>query len=380
MSLTIEKVVTPRQLQEFITFPWKIYQNDPVWVPPLIAERKALLNQKKNPFFEHAEGEYFLAKKNGKTLGRITAHVDHLHNERHQERTGFFGFFESINDPEVAEALLHHAESWMRGKGLKHIRGPFNFSINEECGFLAKGFETPPALMNPHSPPYYLSLMERAGYSKAKDLYCWRYDSTQALPEAALQISEAVRQHPGLSIRSLDKKHMRRDLQIIMDIFNEAWEQNWGFVPLTSKEVDKAAKDFKPFLEPDLALIAEVDGEPAGMALSIPNLNEATRDLNGKLFPFGFLKLLYRIKTRKIRSARMMLLGIRRKFRGSVLGGLSVLLNTQMHLNGLKLGFKQAELSWTLEDNDRVNQGIQFMGGVHYKTYRIFEKSLSAGN
>lgn len=372
----IAPVSSKKELSSFIRFPWKIYQHDPLWVPPLIAEEKKRFSRKKNPFFEHAEAHYFLAWKGKEIVGRISAHIDSLHNQTHQEKVGFFGFFESIPDPAIATALLDQAALWLKSKGIEKIRGPISFSINEEAGALVDGFEYPPFVMMPHNPRYYLEFYEQWGLTKAKDLYCWKYDSSRPVPEAAHQIADVVKSYPGLTVREVSPKTLEKDVRILLDVFNEAWKNNWGFVPLTESEIKKAAKDFKMILEPKLALIAEVNGEPAAISLAIPNLNEAIRDLNGRLFPFGFFKLLYRIKRKKIRSARLILLGIRKKFRGDILGGLSVLLYVEKHRRSNELGHWGGELSWTLEDNEKINTGISLMGGEHYKTYRIYEKNL----
>lgn len=376
MSLQIRPVASRRELLTFIKLPWRLYQNDPAWVPPLIRERQGFLNPKKNPFFEHADVRLFLATRDGTPVGRISAQINSLSNEIHREKAGCFGLFESENEPQVAASLFEAAERWLKGKGMERVRGPFSFSINEECGLLVKGHEHPPFILMGHNPPFYSGLLERSGYRKAKDLFCWRYDSKRPVPEGPLQIAQEVRKYPGLKIREVDPRHLERDVRILLEVFNSAWANNWGFVPLTESEVRKAAKDFKLILEPKLALIAEVDGKPAAISLALPNLNEAIRDLKGRLFPAGIFKLLYRIKRRKIRSARLMLLGIKKEYRGSLLGGLSVLLYVEKHRRSQELGHWGGELSWTLEDNEKINAGIEFMGGEHYKTYRIYEKEF----
>lgn len=377
MTLTLRPVRTRSDLRSFLRLPWKIYKDDPAWVPPLLQERKDFLNPKKNPFFEHAAVELFLAERDGEPVGRISAQVDHLHNETHQEQTGFFGLFECIDDPDVAACLLDNAAGWLKSRGLKTIRGPFSFSINEEAGLLVDGFAHPPFVLTPHNPPYYPALLEGWGLRKVKDLFCWRYDSSRPVPEMARQIAEEARKDPRLTIREVNPKSLESDVRVLIDVFNSAWSQNWGFVPLTENEIKKAAKDFKMILEPKLALIAEIDGRPAAISLALPNLNEAIRDLNGRLFPFGLFKLLYRIRAKKIRSARLILLGIKKEYRKDVLGaGLSVFLYVEKRRRSQELGHWGGELSWTLEDNQKINNGIALMGGEHYKTYRVYEKSL----
>ncbi|HSA59003.1 MAG TPA: N-acetyltransferase [bacterium] len=377
MPLTIRPVTSRSERERFIRLPWTLYRDDPAWVPPLLQERRDFLNPKKNPFFEHADVALFLAEKDGHPVGRISAQIDHLHNRTHNEQTGFFGLFECVNDPEVANCLLENASGWLKARGMTSMRGPFSFSINEELGVVVKGQEHPPFVLMAHTRPYYAGLLEGWGLKKLKDFYCWRYDSSRPAPEAALQLAEEARKHPGLVIREVDPKDLDRDVRILIDVFNSAWEKNWAFVPLTENEIRKAAKDFKLLMEPKLALIAEVDGRPAAIAFALPNLNEAIKDLNGRLLPFGFFKLLYRIKTKKIKSARLILLGIKKEFRRESLGaGLSVLLYVEMHRRSQELRHWGGELSWTLEDNQKINFGIEMMGGEHYKTYRVYEKSL----
>ncbi|MBF0491877.1 MAG: GNAT family N-acetyltransferase [Deltaproteobacteria bacterium] len=373
--LTIQPVQTPKQLQEFIELPYRLYSNTASWVAPLYQERRDLLNPKKNPFFEHAKVQLFIAKKEEKVVGRISAQIDFEYEKFHKERVGHFGFFESENDPAIAQALLKAAEDWVKQEGAKKILGPFSFSINEETGLLVEGFDQPQMTMIPYNFDYYASLLQQAGYQKAKDLFCWYYPATE-VPEAPTQIAAEVGKYPGLKIRHLDKKHFQKDLEIILDIFNSAWNKNWGFVPLTPKEVEKSAADLKLFIDPEMALIAEVDGKPAAMCLCVPNLYELIQGLKGRLFPLGIFKLLWRIKQRKYKSARLLLLGIKNEYRGSVLGGLSVLLYVEIHRRGLARGYQWGELSWTLEDNEKINTGIEFMGGKKYKTLRVYEKQL----
>ncbi len=262
---------------------------------------------------------------------------------------------------------------WHRERGLTRVLGPFQLNINGESGLLVEGFDTPPSLMMPHNPPYYATLLEGLGLRKAKDLYAWRYVPGE-LSEPTRMLADMTRQAPGLRVRGVDKRHLAREVRTIMTIFNEAWENNWGFVPMTEAELDKMAREFKLIVDPALALIAEIDGEPAAMALALPNLNAVIGDLDGRLLPFGWAKLLWRLKVRKPTSARLVLLGIRPKFRGRPeLKGLSVLLYVEIHTRGVAAGYTGAsELSWTLEDNDKINHGITLMGGERYKTYRVY--------
>lgn len=376
--LEIIPVSGGRLKKEFIRFPYALYKKDPNWVPHLRLERTEMITPKKNPFFEHGKAELFLAKKEGEVVGRISAHINYLHNERYGEKTGHFGFFDAINDSEVSRVLFAKAEAALQEKGMTKIVGPLSFSINEEAGLLVEGFDSPPYPFMTHNFPYYDSLVSQAGYSKAKDLIAWKYDATRPIPEPAVQIADVVRQHPGLVIRAVNLKKMKEEMAIVRDVFNSAWANNWGFVPWTEAELNKMGKEMKLVLDPAGALIAEVDGKPAAICIAIPNYHDAIRDLNGRLFPFGLFRLLYRLKIKKtVKTARLCLLGVKKEFRGDILGGLSVLLYVEIHQRGQKLGYVGGELSWTLEENEKINNGIIFMGGIPYKKYRIYEKQLS---
>lgn len=375
--ITVVPVSNSRLTRAFIDLPYRLYRDDPAWVPPLKFERREFINPKRNPFFDNAKAQLFVALAGDQPVGRISAQINHLHNQRYGEKTGNFGLFESIQDPVVATALLARAEAWLRAEGMNRTLGPLSFSLNEEVGILIEGFDKPPFPFMAHNPIYYQELIVASGYKKAKDLIAWDYDSRAPIPAAALQIAEAVRTHPKLTIREINMRHMEREVRIIADVFNSAWAANWGFIPFTPAEIQKMAKDFKLIIEPKLALIAEVDGAPAAISIAIPNYHEAIKDLNGRLFPFGLFKLLFRLKCKRVKSARLCLLGIKKEFRHDVLAGLSVLLYTEMHRRSRALGHWGGELSWTLEDNDKINHGIALMGGRPYKKYRIFEKDLS---
>ena len=378
MTVKIRQIDSKADRKKFVKMPWLVYKDDPKWVPPLIMDRLETIDPKKNPFFEHAEAALFLAERDdGVAVGRISAHINHLHNEYHNDKAGFFGWFESIDDPKVAGALLETAEGWLKDRGCDQALGPECWSVNEEVGVLAEDREGPPMIMCCYTPPYYTKLLEGAGYEKAKDLYGWFYEIGK-IPEAPLQIADAVDKHPGLKIRFCDPKNMARDVRIVRDVFNAAWSKNWGYVPWTEAEVEHSAKMMKMIMIPEFTAIAEVDGEPAGIMLAFPNINEVIKDLNGRLFPTGMLKLVYRLMLgrHKFNSARLFLLGVKPKFRGSVLGGLSVRLYIQAHKETLKYGLKVGELGWTLEDNEKINMGIQFMGGRIGKVYRIYGKQL----
>jgi hypothetical protein len=367
-----------RTLKDFLEVAKDIYAADPCWVRPLDMEVEERLDHAKNPFFEHAEGTAFVAYRDGKPVGRITAQIDQEHLKRHKDDAGFFGFFDTLEDPEVASALLARAADWVRQRGMKRLRGPFSLSINEETGCLVDGFDRPPMVMMPHHLPYQGKLIEAAGFAKIKDLYAWRYDVGE-VPARAQKAHDEIAALPEITTRSVDTSRMLDDVRLIMDIFNDAWSDNWGFVPLTEKELIKSAKDMKLILMPEITRLTFIDGEPAAVALGLPNLNEIIKDLDGQLFPFGIAKLLWRLRVRGPKSGRLVILGIRKKWRHvRKYAGLSAYLYVQMNRSAHLLGMKDSELSWTLEDNAPINVGIKLMGGKIYKTYRIYEKELAS--
>ncbi|MBF0104515.1 MAG: N-acetyltransferase [Deltaproteobacteria bacterium] len=374
--IKILQVKSCKDKRAFIDLPYRLYKGEKNWVPPLKMERHEFFNPKKNPYFDNARVQLFVALKDGIPAGRLSAQINNLHNNLYHENTGHFGCFECTNDTAVAQALFQTAENWLKMQGMNRVVGPFSLSINEESGILIKGYDARPYPFMPYNYPYYAQLIEERGYTKIKDLIAWNYDSSRPIPEAAAQIAAVVKTYPGLTVREVDPKKLKRDVKIIRDVFNSAWSKNWGFIPWTDAEVDKLAKDFKLILNPRLALIAEVNGEPAAISIAFPNYHEAIADLNGRLFPFGLIKFLYRLKTNKIRSSRLALLGIKKEYRHDVLAGLSVYLYTEMHRRSHEIGQIGGELSWTLDDNIKINTGISLMGGEPHKTYRIYEKGL----
>jgi hypothetical protein len=376
--LEIRQVPMGGDVRDFLDVVSTIYKTEPNFIRPLDQDLKDRLNPKKNPLFDHAEGTIFLAYKGGKCVGRITATIDHEHLARYNDATGFWGFFDTIDDDEVARELLARAESWLRGKGMKRARGPISMSINEELGCLVEGFDTPAVFMNPHHHPYQSALIEKAGYAKLKDFFGWHYTVGELNTRAKKGHAE-IAALPEVKSRTVNLKDVERDVGIIVDVFNDAWCDNWGFVPATKKEVAKMASDFKLILEPGITRIVTIDGEPAAVAVALPNLNEIARDLDGKLFPFGLLKLLYRLKVTGAKSARLIILGIRKKYRHvRKYAGLSAFLYAELNDSGKKLGIEWGELGWTLEDNGPVNAGIRMMGAKPYKKYRVFDRALTA--
>jgi hypothetical protein len=361
-------------LRDFLEVASHIYRHDPNYIRPLDLDLSERLNPKKNPFFEHGDGSIFTAHRDGVCVGRVTAQVDREHLARHHDDTGFFGFFDTIDDEGVARELLARAEAWLRSRGMKASRGPLSLSINEEVGCLVDGFDTPPFLMMPHHRPYQGGFIEKAGYTKAKDFFAWRY-VVGDLNARTRRAFESIQALPEVSLRPASLKHLERDVAILVDIFNDAWSDNWGFVPFTQNEVHKMAKDFKMLLLPELTQIVSIDGQPAAVAVALPNVNEMIRDLDGKLFPFGLVKLLYRLKVKGPSTARLVILGVRKKYRHvRKYMALSAFMYATMNEAGRRLGIKSGELGWTLEDNGAVTAGIRMMGGSPYKRYRVYQK------
>ncbi len=330
---------------------------------------------KHNAFYQHADVQLFLARRGAGVVGRISAHIDHEHNRYHNERTGFFGFFEAENDPEIACALLATAEAWLRERGMDRIRGPMNFSTNGEVGFLLEGFDSPPVMMMPYTHPYYLDLVEGYGYAKIRDLFAWLWEAQTVPPERAKMVEE-LRSRPNVTVRKANMGRFEAEVRTILDLYNDAWAKNWGFVPATAAEAAQMARDLKLIVDPEIAPFVEIDGVVAGVLLALPNLNEAIHDLDGKLFPFGFLKLLWRLKVRRIRSGRLILMGIKKEYRTRQYAGLAYLLCDEVYRGAVARGYRWAEFSWTLEDNGLVNSLATKIGARRYKKYRIYEKEL----
>ena len=355
--------------------PWRLYRRNPNWVPPLLRLQHELFSPKHNPFFEHADVQLFLARRDGHVAGRISAQIDHEQNRYHNERTGFFGFFECENDTAVASALLNSAEIWQRDRGMERIRGPLNFSVSGEVGFLVEGFDSPPQILMPYTNAYYLDLVEAASYAKVQDLYAWRWES-QPVPEGPARMVRQLRSRPEVRVRIADMKHFDDEVRTILQLYNDEWSENWGFVPATEAEARQMSRDLKFIADPHLVSFVEIDGKAAAFALAVPNLNDAIRDLDGRLFPLGFVKLLWRLKVRRPRNGRLLLLGVRKEFRTRRYAGLAYLLCDEIYRRAGQRGYEWAEFSWTLEDNHLINSLITKVGCRHYKTYRIYEKPL----
>jgi hypothetical protein len=362
--------------RDFLDVVDHIYRGDSAFVRPLDQDLKDRLNPKKNPFFEHAEGTIFTAHRDGRCVGRVTAQIDREHLARYKDDTGFFGFIDTIDDAEVARELLVAAEDWLRAKGMKRVRGPLSLNINEELGCLVEGFDTPPYFLMPHHRPYQGGLIEAAGYTKEKDFFAWKYEVGD-LNARTRKAQAEIAAMKEVTARTVSMKHVQRDVEILVDVFNDAWEDNWGFIPATRAEVHKMAEDFKLILIPEITRIVSIDGEPAAVAVALPNLNELIGDLRGKLFPFGIAKLLWRLKVKGPKSGRLMILGIRKKWRHvRKFAALSAYMYAEMNDAGRRIGMTEGELSWTLEDNGPVNTGIRVLGSKVYKRYRVYSKGI----
>jgi hypothetical protein len=371
-KIDIIAVASPAELDRFIKLPALLYANDPAFVPPLVLERREALSPAKNPYFQHAETQFWLARRDGRDVGRISAQIDRLVAD---PDVGHFGMIAAEDDAEVFAALFGAAEAWLRERGKTRILGPFNLSINEETGLLVDGFDTPPVLMMGHDPRYSAPHIEALGYAKTKDLIAYLYDIDHELPAAARRKIDK-RKPEALTVRTLDKQRYQEEFDMVTSIFNDAWSLNWGFIAFTQAEIAHMAKSLKPLIDPNCVAIVEMNGEAVGFGIALPNLNELVADFGGRLLPFNWIKLLYRL-WRGARTARVPLMGIRRSFSGSLAGGLAPFLIIDALRNGLRnKGVRQVELSWILEDNRAMRHVIESLGAHAYKTYRVYEKTL----
>ncbi len=373
----VTEVVSRADRDAFIKFPWEIYRDDPVWVPPLLLERKEFLDRKKHPFYKHGDAALFLARAGGKIVGRIMASDDPNYNSLHQTNAGCFGLFECINDPAVAAALFAAAARWLRAKGRSEIMGPIDYSTNYVCALLIEGFEHPPMLLTSHNPPYYAALIESGGFEKAMDWYAWWFSEPEKTAVRLRRIAGRFGNKLSVSIRPVNMKNPAGESRRLREIYNQAWEKNWGFVPFTPAEFDHLTKELKPIAVPEFTLIAEVGDEPAGFILCVPDINVAFKKINGRLtnygLPIGLGKLLY-YKSR-IRTARLIALGVKPKYRR---GGIAEMLVLRIIEDAMiKRGFS-GELSMTLENNHLINRFLAAIGAQRYKTYRIYRRALTS--
>lgn len=376
-ALHISEVRDRRTMIRFLELPRALYADDPNWVAPLLFERLNHLDARKNPFFDHAEAAFWIAWRDGRPVGRISAQVNRAHLHQHHDGTGHFGFLEAEDDPRTFALLLDTAETWLRERGMARILGPYSLSINDESGLLVAGFDTPPSLMMGHAKPFYARQMEDHGYVKAKDLIAYDYDLAAEPPETLKAFIGKAQAENDLTFRPMNMARYDQELALIVDIFNDAWADNWGFLPFAEPEMRYLAKNLKPLVKAECVSIAEISGEAAAMAVSLPNINAAITDLDGRLMPFGWAKLLWRVKVRGVDSVRLPLMGVRRRFRGKAVSTalmLGVIEFIRVYHRGH--GTRQGELSWILEDNRPVRKLIEMFGGRPYKTYRLYAKDL----
>lgn len=368
--ITVSPVRDSRDLEVFIDLPWEIYAESEMWVPPLKNDVRDILTEK-NPFWQHAEKELFLAKLGGRVVGRCAAIADQVYVDFHEEKCGFFGFFECIDDKAVAVALITAAREWLAKKGMLMMRGPASPSFNEECGILVEGFDDPPAILMPYTLSYYPALLEAAGLHKAKDLLSYTIPTGNPIPPRIEKMAARVSRNGNISVRSMRKNRWDDELKIVRDIYNEAWEKNWGFTPMTSEELDLMAENLKPILDPEAVHFVEVDGAVVAFSIMLPDVNQVLKHLNGKLGIWEMLKFFYYY--RKIDRLRLVTLGVKKEFRGR---GFEVLLYRETWITARRKGWVNAELGWILEDNDKMNRGMEALTGRVYKIHRIYEQQL----
>jgi len=374
--IEIIEVASKSERDAFIKFPWQIYRDDPAWVPPLLLERKEFLDRRKHPFFEHGDAALFLARREGKIVGRIMASDDPNYNALHKTNVGCFGLFDCVNDQAVAAALFGAVVAWLRAKGRDEVMGPIDYSTNYVCGLLVEGFEFPPTLLTAHNPPYYAALLEGLGLTKTMDFYAWWFSEPERAAKRLRRLASALEKRHPARIRPGNLKNLNEEAARMREIYNDAWKDNWGFVPFTENEFAFMARELKQLVVPEFTLIAEVGDEPVGFILCVPDINVAFKKINGRLttcgFPLGLAKLLY-YKSR-LRTARLIALGVKPKYRR---GGIAEMLVLRIIEDAMiKRGFT-GELSMTLEDNHLINRFLAAIGARRYKTYRIYRRALT---
>lgn len=367
-NVEVVPIESSRDAAVFLDYPYTLYRNDPHWVAPLRMDQKCLFDPNRHPFHKHADMMRFLARRNGRTVGRVAAIWDRNYNEFHQEKAGFFGFYESEDDPEVARALLETARTWLTGRGAEFIRGPMSPSTNYECGLLVDGFDSDPFVMMPYNPPYYASLFEGVGLRKANDLlaYVGRHDRVQR--DKIGRVARTAGQDGRFTLRPIRMREFWTEVERIWKVYNSAWSRNWGFVPVTREEFWFLAKEMKPIVKPELLLLGEVDGEAVAFALALPDVNQALKHARGSLFPLGLLKILYH--QRHIHGCRVLTLGVVENHRTA---GVAAAMYLALIDAAERLQYGDCEFSWVLEDNILMNRSLKALGAKVHKVYRIYE-------
>ena len=374
VSISVEVVTGAKALRQFLALPHRIYASDPAWIAPLNFMKREQLS-KANHFFEHARWRAWIAYRNDIPVGRITAQIDEMHLQQHADAAGYFGMLEADDDPAIFSALFDAAEDWLRSEGMEQVRGPFNLHVNEEVGLLVDGFATAPYVLMGHARRWYGPSVEAQGYVGAKDLLAYQvrpdFEAPRVMERLASRVSDRVKTRP------MRRKHLAEDARIMLKIFNDAWQNNWGFVPLAESEWLETVSTLAKLMPDDYIQIAEYDGEPVAFIVALPNLNEAARDLNGRLLPFGWAKLLWRLKVRHPKTARVPLMGVKQSFQHSRLGPTLAFMVIDAVRKALHArGVKDVEMGWILEDNDGMRSIIETIGGLAYKRYRVYQKDL----
>jgi hypothetical protein len=377
-TLIVSPIASKADLKAFIALPRRLYAGHKGYVAHLNMERAEAFSPKKNPLFKHTEVKFFLARRGERVVGRISAQIDHAYLERYADSTGLFGCLAAEDDPAIFAALFAAAEGWLRAKGMIRAIGPFSLSVNEEVGLLIDGFDSRSVLMSPYDPPYAGGRVDGCGYAKIKDLYSYDYDIQNAPETIGRKLMARAGIGDRVKVRSAKMKDFDAEVRTLVSIFNDAWSDNWGFVPFTQAEIDHAAKALKQVVVPELAIFVDVDGETVAFIVALANINEAIRDFDGALGPVNLAKLLWRLKVSGTSTMRVPLMGVKKKFRNHPLlgAGLAMMVIDKLRENGKRLGKTRAELGWILEDNKATNNIIRSVGGVHYKTHRLYEKAL----
>ena len=367
--IKVKEIKSSKEIKQFVKFPWLIYKNDRNWVPPLIHDQINFFNPEKNPYYQHSKVRLIMAYENNKPVGRMSVHENTLHVKRHHEKTGFFGFFECVDDYAVAKALFDYRKKWLTDLGYTAMRGPANFSINGEYALLVDGFDEPPMVLMTHNPPYYAKLIEQYGFKPSQNMYAFRLSAAEGLPPHVMNMAEEVeRKHPEIVLRKMDINKLEREAMIVHKIYMQAWDENWGAAPMSESEMLKLAKDLKLILDPDLAYMLEYHGQPIGFSLSVPDANQALKAANGRLFPFGLMKILW--QKRKIDAFRVMVMGVLKEYRHH---GFDTLFYKKTLETARQKGYRWAEMSMINESNIPMRRVLEWLGAKVYKTYRMYD-------
>ena len=376
-AIEVRPAIARHDRRAFLELPWQIYADDPIWVPPLLIERRSFIDPRRHPFYQHGAAIPLVAYRGRRIVGRILVSDDPLYNAHHEDNVGCFGMFESVDDPAVAGALLNAAADWLARRGRSRMMGPIDYSMNYSCGLLVEGFDSPPRVMMNHNPPYYRRLLESCGLTKAKDLYAWWFDRENRIERWRPRVERAVARI-GVVVRPLRRDDLPAEILRCRAIYNEAWKDNWGDVPMTLAEFEHLTKFLLHLAVPELLLVAEVNGRAVAFSMTLPDFNEAARRLNGRLFsyglPIGLLKFWRHLKS--VKTARLLALGVIPEYRRKGISELLIL--RTFDFGSQAMGYTGAELSWTLEDNALINRTIEAVGGRRYKTYRIYQQTFEA--